>query len=361
MSNESKEYFKNSIFQVFLSVQNEPKVLAMVSQMIVCVIQESEGYYTVWPNLMENLVNLLKSNNSNLSKNVYELICKVIKRYHIEQRSDELFAEIINTLNTLCPTMTDDAEKILNYLISNQSANDQNIYLKILKKIFGIFYSLNFQDFPEFFEDNLERWMNIIERSLRLNMTQNNTDLINLKTKVLKCLNFYFTNYYEDFEKYTKGFFPIIWDLMCSIQNTKEYYKMTKELLDFFKVNFMYKRIENCTENDFKNIINKLILPTIEMSNQEYEEFMENELDFIKSELEEVDLDSNKYYAINLLKTFVQIQPNMIESMLIPLITSLIQQYESNRNNNWNKKITAINLLFAIYIKTFANRSIYFI
>ena len=93
------------------------------------------------------------------------------------------------------------------------------------------------------------------------------------------------------------------------------------------------------------------------MTENEKEEFEDNPMSFLKSELQEVDLDSNKYYSINLLKSLISLDPSLITTYINPTIQKFLSDYQANRNKCWNDKITAINLIFATHIKTFASRS----
>ena len=79
--------------------------------------------------------------------------------------------------------MTDDAINIIKYFNSyNPVPNDNNQTmlqcLEIMNKIMSIFYSLNYQDFPEFFEDHLTEWITILNDTLLLpNRTGNLTEI----------------------------------------------------------------------------------------------------------------------------------------------------------------------------------------
>ena len=106
------------------------------------------------------------------SKYIYELLPKIIKRYHIESKLVPLFKEIINTMQFICQPMTDDALTILKIFNSYDKNNNNNELmvqcLQMMNKIMSIFYSLNYQDFPEFFEDHLTEWLTILNDTLLL-------------------------------------------------------------------------------------------------------------------------------------------------------------------------------------------------
>ena len=67
-------------------------------------------------------------------------------------------------------------------------------------------------------------------------------------------------------------------------------------------------------------------------------------------------MSSNKYYSINLLQIIINNFPDVNKVIIAPKIVQLLSEYNSDRPKNWNKKLLAINLLFASCIKTFAQR-----
>ena len=164
-------------------------------------------------------------------------------------------------------------------------------------------------------------------------------------------------NYFEDIKNYANNFYPIVWGLLGSFQTNDNFSKFNKELLEFFRINFQYKRFPTIPDEHIKQLINTLILPTFYITQKEFEDFQDSPVEYLRIELEEADMDTNKYYGINLLKLLINSNSTMAHNYLNPLIDSLLNEYEQNRDQNWNKKISAINLIFAVVIKVFAQRS----
>lgn len=354
MKEETKTVFKDNVVTLLLQV--EPGVSAQVKEMISVVVEHAKGYYVIWPELMTKLAEILKQKNYQASIDVYDLIRKVIRRYHIEQKSKPLFEEIINTMDKICPVLTEDGLKFSQFLVSNQVTQNELPCIQILKRIIQIFYSLNFQDFPEYFEDHLREWIEILCNCIRFKceVPALYDEFIALKTKTLKSINLYFSNYFDDITDYYTQFYPLIWDLNFLAQKSDSYSRFTKELLQFYGSNIQYQRIKNLKPEDINTMIQNLILPNLKMSDNEKEEFEDNPVNFLKSELQEADLESNKYYAINLLKSLINLYSDLINAYINPTIGAMLNQYYTSKDKNWNDKITAINLMFATYIKTFA-------
>ena len=368
MDENSKKYFKENILELMLNSENE--LLPNIIEMIKIIVQGANGYLIIWPKLMDFIGEILNKHISPKSLHIYNLITKIIKRYHIESKSDPLFREIIYTMDKICKPMTDDAINIIKYFNTYNNTDNKDIMmqcLQMMNKIMSIFYSLNYQDFPEFFEDHLTEWITILNDTLLLpNKTgdiNSNIDpviyelILKVKAKTLKNINLYYSNYYEDIEKYAQELCSSVWTLMCKNKVIKDNYsKLMKELLDFFKSGFQMGKINNLNMEQLNQIFEYIILPNLSMSQQEIEDFQENPVEFLKIEFEEYDMNSNKYYSINLLQIIINNFPDVNKIIIAPKIVKFLEEYKIDKNKNWNKKLLAINLLFASCIKTFAQK-----
>ena len=368
MDENSKNYFKENILQLMLNV--ESNLLPNIIEMVKIVVQGANGYLIIWPKLMDFIGDILNKHDSSKSRHIYNLITKIIKRYHIESKSDSLFREIIYTMDKICKPMTDDAINIIKYFNTYNNGNDDLMLqcLQMMNKIMSIFYSLNYQDFPEFFEDHLTEWITILNDTLLLpnktgEINNNNINpsllelILKVKAKTLKNINLYYSNYYEDIEKYAQDLCGSVWTLMCKSKIISDNYsKLMKELLDFFKSGFQMGKINNLKIEQLNQIFEYIILPNLSISSKEREDFLENPVEFLKIEFEEYDMSSNKYFSINLLQIINNNFPDVNKMIISPKIIQLLNEYNSDKSKNWNQKLLAINLLFASCIKTFAQR-----
>ncbi len=366
MDENSKNFFKENILQLMLNVEN--KFLPHIIEMIKLIVQNAKGYLVIWPRLMNFIGDVLKKHDFSKSKYIYDLLPKIIKRYHIESKSEPLFREIINTMGFICQPMTEDALNIIkvfnNYNPNNVNNETMSQFLQMMNKIMSIFYSLNYQDFPEFFEDHLQEWITILNDTVLLPNKSSNMSLVKdlkdlvlkLKAKTLKNINLYYSNYYEDIDQYVQLFCSSVWTVMCQCKTKDNFSKLMKELLDFFKFGFQMRRMNNLNMQQLNQIIENIILPNMVMSEKEIEDFKDNPVEFLKIEFEEYDMSSNKYFSINLLQLMISNYPEINKQIISPKINEFLSQYNMDKIKNYNKKLIVINLLFASCIKTFAQR-----
>jgi exportin-2 (importin alpha re-exporter) len=234
-------------------------------------------------------------------------------------KSYGLFEEIICTINNIAEIMTQDAIEILNLLIKPNILSEKEdqilIYLEILNSIICLFHQINYQDFPEFFEDNLNTWMNVVKAVIELNLPQEIFQkfknifkaFLQLKTKTMRSLNLYCYNYYEDFKEYHDSFIQPVWNMVIITKNNEIFYKLNKELLEYYKVLFNNDRINsqyfNITEIS-QHIIQNLIIPNLKLTDKEMDDFEDNPVNYLKVELEEVDMESSKFNIIYIFKRY---------------------------------------------------------
>ena len=124
MNENSKTYFKENILELMLNADND--ILPSIIEMVKIVVQGANGYLIIWPKLMDFIGDILNKHDFSKSGHMYNLITKIIKRYHIESKSDSLFREIIYTMSKICKPMTEDALNIINFFNTYNNNNNNN-------------------------------------------------------------------------------------------------------------------------------------------------------------------------------------------------------------------------------------------
>ena len=116
-----------------------------------------------WDNLLSNLIDKFNDGDLNVVNGVLVTANSILKRFRYVQRSDALYSDILYVLQRLQIPLTQLFTKLISELEQPQLANDilgLTNRLNALRSINRIFYSLNYQDLPEYFEDNMNVWMN---------------------------------------------------------------------------------------------------------------------------------------------------------------------------------------------------------
>lgn len=120
-----------------------------------------------WPELINEMVEKFATGDFNIINGVLQTAHSIFKRYRYEFKSQTLWEEIKFVLDSFAKPLTDllVATMGLAKTHENNEAALKVIYssLTLMSKVF---YSLNSQDLPEFFEDNMQTWMNAFHELL---------------------------------------------------------------------------------------------------------------------------------------------------------------------------------------------------
>ena len=194
-----------------------------------------------WSNLLPQLVNKLgNTNDINIKKGVMITVNSITKRYRYTYKSDTLFAEIKECLIGFQVPLLETYKSNLQYIDTlttttstagtSGATKDNNIQLLIIaietqRLMTRIFFSLNWQDLPEYFEDHISEWMSAFAHFLsyknptlagsrtqgptQTRDTESETEpgpIESLQTAIIENLNLYATKYEEEFMPYLAPF-----------------------------------------------------------------------------------------------------------------------------------------------------------
>ena len=139
--------------------------------------------------------------------------------------------------------------------------------------------------------------MSIIQGILSLNISiySSNKDLyielLKMMSITLQCLNLYCSNYFDDIKKYHDGFIEIIWNLTKILNQEDQYARLSKRIMDYYNNLFQYKRVLFNPER-IQFLVDFLIVPNMNLTSKEIDDYEDNPLNFLKIELEETDTES---------------------------------------------------------------------
>ena len=304
MNLDAINYFKNSTFFLLQKIDDED-IAKLISAWIIEVYKVHKGYKLIWSDLIINLNGILSNNDFLINKRIYSMIAEFTNRYTTEIKSYRLFEEILDCM-IICPNLTKDCNTYLSILL-NLVSNKQylnNVELQheirrtsqLITSIITISFNFNSQDFPEFYEDNLEAWITILLKSCNLIIYCPEIDeIIPLSTISLKMINKYFYCYFNDIKIYANNFIKELWQILENIDvSFIKFEPILAELIEFYHTCLQYKYIEVLQENELNIILNKLAYPNLKLSQADIEEYKADKVAFMKSEIEEIETNTSK-------------------------------------------------------------------
>ncbi|PZC71937.1 hypothetical protein B5X24_HaOG212250 [Helicoverpa armigera] len=131
-----------------------------------------------WPSLIPEMVEKFATGDFHVINGVLRTAHSLFKRYRYEFKSQKLWEEIKHVLENFAKPLTDLFVATID-LTTKHADNPQalRVIYGSLVLICKVFYSLNYQDLPEFFEDNMPIWMPNLLNLLQVKVPCLETDI----------------------------------------------------------------------------------------------------------------------------------------------------------------------------------------
>ncbi|CAB4023247.1 exportin-2-like, partial [Paramuricea clavata] len=220
---------KIKVLIIDLMLKSPPQLQSQLSDAVSIIGRED--FPRKWPNLLPEMVKKFNSGDFHIINGVLKTAHSLFKRYRHEFKSQELWEEIKIVLDGFCEPITELLKTTMD-LANKHSNNPESlkILFSSLTLICKIFYSLNSQDLPEYFEDHMEEWMKhflvILTTDNKLLKTEDDEEagpLELIKSQICDNVSMYAQKYDEEFQPYLPGFVSAIWNLLTTIENRVKY------------------------------------------------------------------------------------------------------------------------------------------
>lgn len=311
-----------------------------------------------WENLIDLLVAKLSPTDFVNNRAVLEVMHSIFKKWRPLFRSDELFLEIKLVLEKFAPTFL-QLFVAVDQLIGEHKddAASLGIYLDNLLVLVQLYYDLNCQELPEFFEDNMRQLMKLIYDYLKFQsnlITKPDEDLevdvlIKVKTAIVELLSLYVNRYADDFSEYVEEFIKLVWETVSGVLEQPKYDLLAVKLLDFLSSVVRNPGLQHIFNNEqaFDEIIRKLILPNIVFRELDEEQFEDEPIQFVRSDLEGSEFESRRKSATDFLRELKEVNSQLITTKVMSYVNDFLSQLK----DNWKNKDIAIYLFTSLATK----------
>lgn len=341
---------KTEILDVMMKLPNQLQVQVGES---ISLIAESDFPHN-WTNLIDELVSKLSLDDFVSNKGLLIVAHSIFKKWRPLFRSDELFLEIKLVLDKFAQpflTLLTKVDQLINENLTNKAS--LTIYLENLLLLVQIYYDLNCQDIPEFFEDNMMTGMEIIHKYLVFEsdlITDKESDdeidvLIKIKTSVMELISLYVTRYADVFDPLIENFITTVWKLInVYITKQPKFDLLVVKSLSFLTSVTKMQKYQDLFNNEssLKEIIEKIILPNIHFREVDEEMFEDEPISFVRSDLEGSDFDSRRKSATDFLRELKEVNSELLTNSVM----NYVQQFLSN--SDWRNKDIAIYLFISL-------------
>lgn len=313
-----------------------------------------------WQGLLPQLVTKLATQDIHIVKGVMLTANSIMKRYRYVFRSDALYEEIIVCLDGFKEPLLHQFQAT-GTLVSNYSQNKPELLalFETLRLMSRIFFSLNWQDIPEFFEDNVIPWMTEFAKYL----SYSNPLLVDaseetepgpieqLQGAILENLNLYATKYEDVFEPFLPQFTQLVWKLLMDVSELPKFDILATGAIKFLtSVSGKQMNMKLFTEPVLKDIVEHIVVRNLTATEADQELFEDNPTDYIRKDMEGSDQDTRRRSASELVRSLLKFFGVQVSQLCVSYITAMLAHYSTSQD--WRAKDAALHLVLAVAVKS---------
>lgn len=316
-----------------------------------------------WDNLLSDLIGKFSVDDDKMEvvNGVLLTASSILKRFRYVERSDALYSDILYVLKRLQEPLL-QIYQLMTKSVSEQQGNLPilDAKLKALRTICRIFFSLNWQDLPEYFEDHMSEWMNGFAHFLQYQNSAlidpdeelESSSLDRLQAAIVDNLNLYANKDEEPFLPHLPRFTTLVWDLLMKTSNFPKHDILAVTCIRFLSSLVGKQMHKSLFENEgtLREIIGKIVVPNLQIRELDEEKFEDDPADFILTDMEGSDSDSRRNCAQDLLKSMCRQFEDQTTGIVFEHVNKMLNDYNSNKDM-WGSKDVAIHLFLAASVR----------
>lgn len=311
-----------------------------------------------WENLIAHLVSKLQNcTDLYIINGVMSTASSLFKRYRYALRTDSLFKELKFCLEGFQVPLLEMYKSMAAYAKSGQlNANKPQLLLvmETLYQMTRIFWSLNNQDLPEYFEDNMTPWMDEFAALL----TYTNPVLVDegeedepgvlerVQSAIIENLNLYATKYEEEFAPHLPRFTELIWKMLVEVKAQPKFDALATQGIKFLTAvagKQMYSHL--FTDAVLQDIIHSIVVKNLMVTERDEELFEDNPFDYIRKDMEGSDQETRRRCAMELVRALLKLFAVKTSALCNNYVEELMKQYQAT--GNWKLKDAALHLILS--------------
>lgn len=231
--------------------------------------------------------------------------------------------------------------------------------MEILLLLVKIFFSLNCQDLPEFFEDNMPRFMTFFQKYLEFNTTllpHDESDagpLEKTKSTICEIIDMYTRRYEEDF-KMLPAFVQVVWRVLTTTSTEGRNDVLVSKAMSFLTAVVRLERHQGlfAEQDTLSAICSMIVMPNMMLRESDEELFEDDPIEFIRRDLEGSDTDTRRRAAADLVRGLLTKFEKPVTEIFSSHIAELLQAYNADPVTNWKSKDAALYLITSLSAKT---------
>jgi len=211
INDKDRESIKQLIIRLMLK---NPEALQRQLSDAISIIGR-EDFPEKWENLLPEMIDRIQNGTIQEVSGILQTAHSLFKRFRYSFKSQELWMELKYVLDKFARPLTELFDRqMTNVSAQINDANKLKETFDVLVLICKLFYSLNYQDLPEYFEDNMKQWMtsfhSLLVGSFKVLETEDSDDagpLEKLRSQICDNIALYAQKYDEEFQVVLNYFF----------------------------------------------------------------------------------------------------------------------------------------------------------
>ncbi|GAA5967687.1 hypothetical protein JCM11641_005736 [Rhodosporidiobolus odoratus] len=364
LSTATAEALKQSVVSIMIPLSGEPALQVQIGEAI--AIMAEADFPDQWNNLVDQLTSQLTPDNFVVNNAVLQTAHSIFRRWRSEFRTDTLFLEIKFVLERFCEPYLNLFQQT-DSLLSNPaslSSEQHTLLVRSLLLLLQLYYDLNSQDLPEFFEDRLPQFMPLLLKYLdytppaHLSTADEDDedeeagDLEAAKAEIAEIAQLYALRYLDAFGEggYLGPFVEKTWGLLTKLGPQVRYDGLVARATSFLGtvVKMPSQRALFDNQQTLEAFCEKIVLPNMTLRTFEEDLFEEDPAEYVRRDLESASSETRRQAASDFTKALMEQFEAQVTQIVTQYIGVYLQQYAASPSTAWKSKDTAIFLLTSI-------------
>ncbi|KAL3943514.1 MAG: hypothetical protein SGBAC_002409 [Bacillariaceae sp.] len=336
-----------------------PQIQAQVSESISLIADVD--FPKKWEYLLPELVQKMQSPDLAVVNGCLMTVNAILKRFRYVQRSDALYADLIFALNHIQQPLLIMFVQTGKHIEASQNDPQKLTQLfESLRLMCRIFFSLNFQDLPEFFEDHIKEWMDEFAKYLQYSNpvlvdADEETDsspIDKLQAAIIENLKIYADKDEEPFIPFLPDFTKMVWNLLIGLTVYPKHDRLTVCSIKFLS-SLVEKKMHNNLFHErstLEQIVTSIVIPNLMVREADEEKFEDDPQEYILTEIEGSDSESRRKCSRDLLRAMCRQFELPTTEICKQHIADMLAQF-SRDPSKWAAKDAAIHLMLGIAIR----------
>lgn len=363
-----KEQIKSLIVNLMLDAS--PKIQAQLSEALAVI--GKHDFPKSWPTLLPELVSRLdKSSNANDYVSVNGILAtlnSLFKKFRYQFKTNDLLLDLKYCLDNFAKPLLEVFKRtaaLIDQAVATGANASLKPYIESQRLCCRIFYSLNFQELPEFFEDHMDEWMTDFQKYLTVKYpvvedTSDGLALVDeLRAAVCENISLYMEKEEDLFQKYLSSFVEAVWGLLVVASASSSRERLTVTAIKFLTtVSTSVHHSLFARDDILQQICQSIVIPNVMLRDEDEELFDMNYVEFIRRDMEGSDLDTRRRIACELLKGIATHYKEKVTEKVSTQIQNCLSMFAQNPAANWKHKDCAIYLVVSLATKKAGGNSV---